>query len=183
MYRKYILWNCLRGTAIVPLPAIDLLRGGVMSVVAAPRLSHVTDGSIALLVERFYAAVRRHAVLAPVFDTAIAPDEWPTHLATMRRFWSSVMQASGAYSGNPVAVHRAVPGLERMMFAQWLALFEATVTVLFTPELAAAFVVKARRIAMSLELAVFHRLGAPPDGLGLPAEIASRTAATTVPCD
>ena len=52
-----------------------------------------------------------------------------------------------------------------------------------TPELAAAFVVKARRIAMSLELAVFHRLGAPPDGLGLPAGIAPRTAATAMPCD
>ena len=86
-----------------------------MSGVTASRISCITDDSIALLIDRFYAAIRRHAVLAPVFERAIAPDEWPRHLATMRRFWSSVMQASGAYSGNPVAVHRAVTGLERPM--------------------------------------------------------------------
>jgi hemoglobin len=67
-----------------------------MQAVAVPQLSSITDDSIALLVDRFYAAIRRHAVLAPVFERAIAPDEWPRHLATMRRFWSSVMQASGA---------------------------------------------------------------------------------------
>jgi len=136
-----------------------------MSAVTALRFATPTDDAIALLVERFYDAIRRHAVLAPVFERTIAPDGWPAHLATMRRFWSAVMQVSGAYSGNPVAVHRAVQGLERPMFAQWLALFEATAAALFTPELAAAFVAKARRIALSLELAVFHRLGAPPDGL------------------
>lgn len=136
-----------------------------MQAAATSQFTNITDDSIATLVDRFYAAIRRHPVLAPVFEHAIAPDEWPTHLATMRKFWSSVMQASGAYSGNPVAVHRAVQGLERSMFPQWLELFEATTTTLFTPELAAAFVAKAQRIAFSLQLAVFHRLGAPPDML------------------
>jgi hemoglobin len=51
------------------------------------------------------------------------------------------------------------------MFARWLALFETTATDLFTPEAAALFIDKAHRIATSLQLAVFHRLGAPPDGL------------------
>jgi hemoglobin len=154
-----------------------------MSAVAASPMSRVTDDAIALLVDRFYAAIRRHTVLAPVFEAAIAPDEWPAHLATMRRFWSSVMLTSGAYSGNPVAVHRAVAGLERPMFAQWLALFEATATTLFMPELAAAFVAKACRIAMSLELAVFHRLGALPDELRPPVRPAPRAQQATTPCD
>ncbi len=158
-----------------------------MQAVATSRFSCITDDAIALLVDRFYAAIRRHAVLAPVFERAIAPDEWPQHLATMRRFWSAVMQASGAYSGNPVAVQ----GLERPMFAQWLALFEATAAAVFTPELAGAFVAKARRIALSLELAVFHRLGAPPDGLrpspklgaGLAAGPALPVPEAATPCD
>ena len=54
---------------------------------------------------------RAMPLLGPVFDAAIAGDEWPRHLETMRRFWSSVMLASGQYSGNPVAVHRAVAGI------------------------------------------------------------------------
>jgi hemoglobin len=127
--------------------------------------STVTESAIADLIDRFYAAVRRDPLLAPVFTTAIAEDEWPEHLETMRRFWSSVMLTSGRYSGNPVAVHRAVQGLERPLFARWLTLFEATVQDLFAPEPAASFISKAHRIATSLQLALFHRLGAPPDGL------------------
>ncbi|HEX3995542.1 MAG TPA: group III truncated hemoglobin [Acetobacteraceae bacterium] len=134
--------------------------------IAEPKLAYsVTETSIALLIDRFYAAVRHDTVLAPVFNSTIADDEWPEHLETMRRFWSSVMLTSGRYSGNPVAVHRAVQGLERPMFARWLALFEATVQDLFAPEPASQFITKANRIATSLQLALFHRLGAPPDGL------------------
>jgi hemoglobin len=132
-----------------------------MDIAAPPLADRVTEPAIARLIDRFYAAVRRDAMLAPVFEAAIADDEWPEHLETMRRFWSSVMLTSGRYSGNPVAVHRAVQGLERPLFARWLALFEATVQDLFAPEPAA----KAHRIATSLQLALFHRLGAPPDGL------------------
>lgn len=136
-----------------------------MSVDIAPLFADVTEASIALLIDRFYSAIRRDPVLAEVFENAIADEEWPEHLATMRRFWSSVMLGSGRYSGNPVSVHRAVRGLERPMFARWLGLFETTAAELFAPEQAALFADKAQRIAFSLQLAVFHRLGAPPDGL------------------
>lgn len=140
-----------------------------MSAVTAPALAVVNETSIAILIDRFYAAIRRDPVLADVFEAAIAEEAWPAHLAKMRSFWSSVMLASGRYSGNPVSVHRAVRGLERPLFAHWLALFETTAAELFPPETAALFVDKAHRIAGSLELAVFHRLGAPPDGLVSPA--------------
>jgi hemoglobin len=136
-----------------------------MDIAEPPLADRVTEPSITLLIDHFYTAVRGDAVLGPVFEAAIGEDEWPEHLETMRRFWSSVMLTSGRYSGNPVAVHRAVRGLERPMFARWLALFEATVRDLFAPEPAAEFITKAHRIATSLQLALFHRLGAPPDGL------------------
>jgi hemoglobin len=136
-----------------------------MDPVTTPPFSIVDEAAIALLIDRFYAAVRHDPILAEVFETAIADDEWPEHLATMRRFWSSVMLASGRYSGNPVAIHRAVQGLRRPMFERWLALFESTAAGLFAPEQAALFVDKARRIAVSLQLALFHRLGTPPEGL------------------
>lgn len=117
----------------------------------------VTEETIALLIENFYARVRRDPVLGPVFEAAIAPDAWPEHLATMRRFWSSVTLASGRYSGNPVAVHQAVIGLEQPMFARWLTLFEETARDLLSPEAAALFIGKAHRIAESLRLALFYR--------------------------
>jgi hemoglobin len=148
-------------------------QGLLMRTTAEPRFSEVTEASIAVLIDRFYSVIRRDPVLGPIFESAIADDEWPEHLATMRRFWSAVMLSSGRYSGNPVAVHRSVQGLERPMFDRWLGLFEATASDLFTPGPAAAFVEKARRIAESLRLAVFHRLGAPPEGLPVRAAPAS----------
>ena len=129
---------------------------------------HVTEESIALLIDRFYVRIRQDPVLAEVFEAAIAPDEWPEHLATMRRFWSSVMLTSGRYSGNPVAVHRGVRGLTRPMFAHWLALFDEIVSELFAPAISTQFATKAQRIAASLELVLFHKAGEPTDSLRLP---------------
>jgi hemoglobin len=123
------------------------------------RPAPVTEDAIALLIDNFYARVRQDAVLAPVFEAAIAPGCWPEHLATMRRFWSSVVLASGRYSGNPVAVHQAVIGLQQPMFDRWLALFEETAEELLRRETAALFVAKAHRIAESLQLALFYRPG------------------------
>lgn len=136
--------------------------------IGAPPFAVVSEASIGVLIDRFYDAIRMDAVLGPIFDAAIPAGEWPRHLATMRGFWSSVMLASGRYSGNPVAVHRAVAGLDRNLFPRWLGLFEATAGELFTAEAAALFVEKARRIATSLQLAVYHRLDAPPGGMELP---------------
>ena len=129
------------------------------------RFPAITEDSITVLIDVFYARVLRHPALGPIFQAAIAEGEWPMHLETMRRFWSSVMLASGRYSGNPVAVHRAVAGLERPLFAEWLALFTATASELFEPAAAEAFAAKAGRIAASLQLALFHRPGQPPEGL------------------
>jgi hemoglobin len=136
-------------------------------------LTGVTEESISLLIGRFYAKIRRDPVLGKVFGAVIAPEDWPEHLATMRRFGASVMLTSGRYSGNPVAVHPAVHGLDQPMFAHWLALFDETARELFSPEIATAFVAKARRIAASLELAVFHKLEGPLDGLYPPLRAAS----------
>jgi hemoglobin len=129
------------------------------------RFPTITEDAIETLVGAFYARVRCHPALGPVFEATIAQEEWPEHLATMKRFWSSVMLASGRYSGNPLAVHRAVAGIERPLFADWLALFTETASELFDAGPASKLAATAQRIATSLQLALFHRLGDPPEGL------------------
>ncbi len=126
--------------------------------------SEISEATIPPLVDAFYARVRVHPRLGPVFDAAIAGDGWPAHLAKMYAFWSSVMLTSGRYKGNPVAVHAAVSGLTPDLFPDWLALFEATAQALFVPALAARFVTKARNIAESLRLALFFRPDRPWPG-------------------
>ena len=122
----------------------------------------VTEEEIVGLIDAFYAKVRRDAVLAPVFERAIAPDTWPVHLAKMYDFWSSVMLTTGRYKGNPMLAHLRVKGIEESMFARWLALFRATAEERLPPELAASFRVKSERIAESLKLGLFFRPGADP---------------------
>jgi hemoglobin len=156
------------GDANEEMAARPTRPGGSAPLTEARPHAEITEAGIAVLIDRFYGAIRRDADLGPIFEAAIQPEKWREHLATMRRFWSSVMLTSGRYSGNPVAVHRAVLGIERSMFPHWLCLFEATARELFIPELAEQFATKARRIAGSLELAIFHRLGGPPDGLAPP---------------
>jgi hemoglobin len=77
-------------------------------------------------------------------------------------FWSSVMLTTGRYKGRPIPAHVRINQqhqgtIEPKHFGEWLDLFEATAKDLFTPDLAASFVEKARRIAESLKLGfAFH---------------------------
>jgi hemoglobin len=128
---------------------------------ARDRFTEINEATIVRLVDTFYRRVRRHEVLGPVFDAAIAADAWPAHLEKMYAFWSSVMLTSGRYKGNPVATHMRVDGITPPLFGTWLDLFEATALDLFEPALADAFITRARRIAESLKLALFFRPDRP----------------------
>lgn len=121
--------------------------------------SPLTEEAIGRLVDAFYAKVRVDPELGPVFNAAIA--DWGPHLDTMRKFWSSVMLTSGRYKGNTVATHGRVHGIKYKMFKRWLALFDETCRELFADEIAEVFMVKARRIADSLKLALFFRPDRP----------------------
>ena len=115
-----------------------------------------TETQIENLVATFYAGIRRHPSLGPIFEREMGCD-WTAHLRTMCDFWSSVMLTSGRYKGRPIPAHVKLTGIEPAHFAQWLVLFEATAKELFQPALAAAFIEKARRIAESLKLGfAFH---------------------------
>ena len=121
-----------------------------------------TEADIARLVDGFYARVRAHPELGPVFQAAIGTDDaaWQAHLDKLRRFWSAVMLRSGAYQGDPFTAHMRLPGLTPDMFGAWLALFDATCRELFPAELAEAFNERAQRIARSLKMGLFERLPA-----------------------
>jgi hemoglobin len=127
---------------------------------ATAKLDHVSEDGIKLLVDGFYAKVRRDPELAPIFLRAI-PGDWGAHLAKMYAFWSSVMLTTGRYKGNPVVKHLAIPGIQPALFERWLALFNETSTELFDDAVSAEFQAKAARIAESLQLALFYRPDRP----------------------
>ncbi len=120
-----------------------LLRPGA----AHPDLREPTIG---LLVRTFYERARRDEVIGPVFEAAV--EDWDDHIAKITDFWSSVMLRTGRYNGRPMRPHLILP-LEGRHFDRWLDLFEATARELCPPDIAEAFIVRARRIADSFEMA------------------------------
>lgn len=106
------------------------------------------------LVHTFYAKVRDDELLGPIFDARVA--NWDKHLERMCVFWSSVALGSGAYEGSPMRVHAPLP-VDAEHFDRWLSLFEETANEVCPPAAADHFVLRAKRIAQSLELGIaFH---------------------------
>ncbi|HTP82424.1 MAG TPA: group III truncated hemoglobin [Alphaproteobacteria bacterium] len=115
-----------------------------------------TDEAIRDLVDAFYAKVRRDPQLEPIFETALH-GRWDAHLPKMYDFWSSVMNTTGRYKGNPMTTHMRLPPFPPVLFDRWIALFSETARELCAPALAVEFDLKARRIAESLKLALYYR--------------------------
>lgn len=119
----------------------------------------IDEESLRELVGQFYTRVRADAALGPIFNDAI--HDWPAHLDQLADFWSSVMLGSGRYKGRPVpAHHKHAARISPELFDRWLDLWDRASDALMAPEAAAALQDKARRIAESLQLALFFRL--PP---------------------
>eukprot|EP01137_Pigoraptor_chileana_P021911 Opistho-2@86206 len=117
----------------------------------------IDENSLRELVGQFYARVRADAELGPIFNDAV--HDWPQHLDLLTDFWSSVMLSSGRYKGRPVpAHHKHAARISPELFDRWLTLWDETSDTLMVPEAAAALQDKARRIAESLQLALFFRL-------------------------
>ncbi|MCG5479396.1 group III truncated hemoglobin [Sinorhizobium alkalisoli] len=135
----------------------------------APERTIVIDGKllpdilnetkIHAIVHGFYGKIRKDNLLGPIFNGAIAPEEWPVHLAKMCDFWSATLLRTDRYEGRPLPPHLAIPELEEVHFHRWLSLFRATVETLCPPEIADLFLDRALRIAHSFRLAIAFRRG------------------------
>jgi hemoglobin len=96
-----------------------------------PSLMHETEtlyeriggsNTIALLLKHFYADVRQHQVIGPIFDSRI--QNWPEHLAKIGEFWARVTGGPSSYSGQMPMKHLAL-GLSPEHFGIWLQLWDA----------------------------------------------------------
>lgn len=119
----------------------------------------IDEALVSELVEIFYARIRSHKILGPIFETHV--EDWPSHLQKMKNFWASIAIESGRFHGNPMRKHIAVGSLERGHFDQWLTLFSATLDdVVPGNEARTFFEDRATRIADSLNMGIqLHRNG------------------------
>lgn len=113
----------------------------------------LTQVQVRNVVEVFYARVREDDVLGPVFNSVIAPDEWPHHLDVIEAFWSSMLLGTGTYGGRPMPRHIALKDvITDAHFQRWLDLFKKTTVEICAPHVAALFVERAERVGQSFRL-------------------------------
>lgn len=140
-------------------PAPDRAEAAARRAEAVQRIRDETgidEALIDALVEGFYARVREDDFIGPIFAERIS--DWGPHLAQMKLFWSSVALSTGVYQGRPMPKHLPLP-IDARHFDRWLQIFEGTARDLCPPVAADHFIVRARRIAESLELGVANANG------------------------
>ncbi|HEY0945606.1 MAG TPA: group III truncated hemoglobin [Opitutaceae bacterium] len=89
-----------------PSPSLFVRLGG------RPHLQHV--------LRHFYADVRQHAVIGPIFTAQI--HDWPAHLEKIADFWSGATGGPALYAG-PMPWKHVSLGLEAHHFDAWLDLW------------------------------------------------------------
>ena len=110
---------------------------------------------ITRVVTVFYARVRVHPHLAPVFSRHI--DDWPAHEATVADFWANAILGDRSYSGNVMATHTKAGDVKPGMFSSWLGLFDQVLAEELDAETARKWSALAHKIGGPLRAAVVDR--------------------------
>ncbi len=123
---------------------------------------------ISLLVNTFYAKIRKDDLLGPIFNAHVT--NWPEHLEKLTDFWESNLFRVSKFKGNPPFAHQRVDtaeryGITQQHFGHWLQLWFETINDLFEGERATLAKDLSRRMSTHLFLAIWH--GRPGSEKGL----------------
>lgn len=122
---------------------------------ALPPRFDITRPEIERVVAAFYASVRTHPGLGPVF--AVHVRDWPTHEAKVADFWANTILHERGYAGNVLESHVKAGNVKPGMFSTWLALFDSVLRAELAPEQAASWSALAHRIGTTLRAGVVER--------------------------
>lgn len=117
--------------------------------------------TLALLLRRFYADVRQHREIGPIFERQI--HDWPAHLEKIADFWSGATGGPPAYSG-PMPMKHVPLGLEEKHFAAWLDLWARHCRAHLPDAEAGEMIALAETIGQRLR-EIVARCGARPPGI------------------
>jgi len=109
------------------------------------------------LLNHFYADVRQHKLLGPVFESQV--EDWRSHLETIANFWTQVTGGPADYSGQMPARHIPL-SLKEEHFQAWLSLWAFNCRCRLPSECAEEMIAYASQIG--LRLRHFCDVGRPP---------------------
>ena len=106
------------------------------------------------LLKYFYADVRQHQEIAPIFTANIL--DWPAHLEKIADFWSGVTGGPAKYSG-PMPMKHVPLALEERHFQAWLGLWARQCRIQLKPGEADELIAVAETIGQRLrQIVAFH---------------------------
>jgi hemoglobin len=114
---------------------------------------------IEVIVNEFYAKVRKDKLLGPIFND-IFKLNWEKHLETMYNFWDNILFYTGSYQGNPMNLHTHISemtAIKKSHFKRWDKLFEETVDEFYEGEKASLIKKRAANIAKIMQDNIFSR--------------------------
>lgn len=114
---------------------------------------------VSLLVNTFYAKIRKEETLGPIFNTIV--QDWGEHLEKLTDFWESSLLFVRKYYGNSMLAHISVDReldntVEMKHFGIWLNLWYETLDEYFTGEVAQRAKNNARQMSTNLFLKIFQ---------------------------
>jgi hemoglobin len=91
---------------------------------------------VSLLIQSFYARIRKHESLGPIFNSIVK--DWESHLERLTDFWEMILLQTGPGAGkfSPVPVHKEVDrktehAVTQAHFGNWLELWFSTLDIYF----------------------------------------------------
>lgn len=117
---------------------------------------------LAGFLRQFYADVRQHQEIGPIFDAQIK--DWPVHLEKIADFWSNVLGGPVRYAG-PMPQRHFPLGLGEQHFAAWLDLWGRQCRIHFPAREAAEMIAAAEAIGQRLRWLI-GQFGSTPTSPG-----------------
>ncbi|HWD19411.1 MAG TPA: group III truncated hemoglobin [Verrucomicrobiae bacterium] len=99
------------------------------------------------LLHHFYADVRQHQTIGPIFNSQIK--NWPEHIETIADFWSQITGGPAGYAGRMPERHLPF-GLREEHFQAWLDLWDFNCRRQLAPAEANELTTYARQIGQRL---------------------------------
>jgi hemoglobin len=124
-----------------------------------PRIP-VSEAQIDQVVTAFYARIRAHPDLGPVFAAHVT--DWPPHEEKIGRFWRNALLYQRCYDGNPMQIHKQAGNVKARHFPVWLSLFDAVLIEELPQALAQSWSTLAHRIGRGLSYGLPQESGAIP---------------------
>ena len=109
--------------------------------------------ALAQLLRHFYADVRQHRVIGPIFTAQI--EDWPAHLEKIADFWAGATGGPARYSG-PMPQKHFPLGLELEHFSHWLDLWRRQCQIRFPRAEARELIQLAEKIGERLRSLIAH---------------------------